>query len=206
MSKQKSNDQQQFTDANSSNNSANLFNQQHLTDADNSKNLLLFINLLEKYELMCSQVSNALQTFANPTKLVLDTIKGFYASHSRQELIEYGASISRRICNLLMDELKKSSPVIGIRVKQEAKKLASHWKANLVVGDKDCLEVLDFFKFVATYEIGSSFDAIELQRLLDIISLQYQTLHALGKTEEPPGKCMRLSLLCRNNFHLNCFL
>ena len=51
---------------------------------------------------------------------------------------------------------------------------------------------------------GRNKTSIELQRLLDIISLQYQTLHALGKTEEPPGKCMRLSLLCRNNFHLNC--
>ncbi|XP_040862721.1 uncharacterized protein [Glycine max] len=183
LSKQKSNDQQHFTNANS----ASLFNQQNFTGADNSKNLPLFINLLEKYELMCSQVSDALQTFANPTKLVLDTIKGFYTSHSRQGLIEYDASISRRICNLLMDELKKSSPVIGIRVKQEAIKLATDWKANLVAGDKDCLEVLDFFKFVATYEIGSSFDAIELQRLLDIIALQYQTLQAIGKIKEPSG-------------------
>nr|KYP68137.1 Involucrin [Cajanus cajan] len=92
--------------------------QQHFTDANsanNTKNVQLLFSLLDKYELMCSQVSDALQTSADPTKLVLDTIKGCYTPHSRQEFIEYDAIISRRTCNLLMDELKKSLPAIDNR-------------------------------------------------------------------------------------------
>ncbi|TKY67888.1 FRIGIDA protein 3 [Spatholobus suberectus] len=175
--------------------------QQHFTDAssaNNSKNLQLLFNLLEKYELISSQVSDALRTSADPTKLVLDTIKGFYTPHSRQELIEYDANISRRICNLLMDELKKSLPVIGVHVKQEAMKLASDWMANIAVPDKDCLEVLDFFKFVATYEIGSCLNAIELQRLLDIFAQHCQTPQALGNIEKPPGNQLSPTIDGRN--------
>ncbi|XP_028784991.1 FRIGIDA-like protein 5 isoform X1 [Neltuma alba] len=54
-------------------------------------------------------------------------------------------------------------------------KLAIEWKENLSVSNKDCLEVLGFLKLVATYELGSSFDATELHTLLDIISQHCQT-------------------------------
>ncbi|XP_061371648.1 COP1-interactive protein 1-like [Gastrolobium bilobum] len=162
--------------------------QLYFKDADsvsNSKDLQLLFNLLKKYELLCSQVSDVLHTSADPAKLVLDTIKGFHSPQLRQELIEYDANILRRICSsFLMDELKKSSPVTSLHVKQEAMKLASDWKVNIAAGDKDCLGVLDFLKFVATYEIGSSFNENELQNLLDIIAHHCQTPQALGCIEK----------------------
>ncbi|KAJ1415148.1 Frigida-like [Sesbania bispinosa] len=65
-------------------------------------------------------------------------------------------------------------------------KLANDWKANLDEADKDCLEVLDFFKFITTYEIGSSFNASELQRLLDIIAQHCQIPQLLGNIENLP--------------------
>ncbi|XP_061346950.1 uncharacterized protein LOC133292548, partial [Gastrolobium bilobum] len=171
--------------------------QLYFKDADsvsNSKDLQLLFNLLKKYELLCSQVSDVLHTSADPAKLVLDTIKGFHSPQLRQELIEYDANILRRICSsFLMDELKKSSPVTSLHVKQEAMKLASDWKVNIAAGDKDCLGVLDFLKFVATYEIGSSFNENELQNLLDIIAHHCQTPQALGCIEKLQEQLMRMS-------------
>ncbi|XP_057456833.1 uncharacterized protein LOC130747810 [Lotus japonicus] len=162
---------------------------QDFTDAgsvNNSKNLHLLSNLLKNYDLVCSQVSDALQTSSDPSIMVLDTIKGFCPPQLRQEPAECDANISRRVRNLLMDELKKCSPVFSSYVKQEAMKFASDWKASIAVADTDSLEVLDFLKFVATYEIGSSFNEHELQRLLDIISQHCQAPQALGNIEKLP--------------------
>ncbi|KAK2449683.1 hypothetical protein QL285_008853 [Trifolium repens] len=111
---------------------------------DNIENVKLLNNLVEKHELICSKVSDVLQTSPDPAKLVLDTIKGFHQSQHE-----------KTTRNLLVDELKKTSSVISFRVKEEAIKFASEWKANLGEPAKDCLEVFDYFKFVATYEIGS---------------------------------------------------
>ncbi|XP_045830821.1 interaptin-like [Trifolium pratense] len=111
---------------------------------DNIENVQFLNNLVEKHELICSQISDVLQTSPDPAKLVLDTIKGFRPSqHERTKR------------NLLVDELNKTSSVISFQVKEEAIKFASEWKANLVEAAKDCLEVLNYFKFVATYDIGS---------------------------------------------------
>ena len=87
-----------------------------------------------------SQVSAVLQASSDPAKLVLDAIQIFCPSHVR---------------NLLVDELHKTSPVISFHVKEEAIKFATEWKTNLSVLAKDNLEVLNYFKFVATYDIGS---------------------------------------------------
>ncbi|XP_054803776.1 uncharacterized protein LOC129306968 isoform X2 [Prosopis cineraria] len=142
---------------------------------ENSRNLqALFNKLLKTYELVCLEVSTALQASADPAKLVLDAMQGFYPSNSNQEDMEYDANIIRRSCILLLDELKKYSPLIGSHVKEESMKLASEWKENLSVGNKDCLEVLGFLKLVATYDLGSSFNASELHLLLDIISQHCQ--------------------------------
>jgi myosin protein heavy chain len=113
---------------------------------DNIENVQLLNNLVEKHVLICSQVSDVLHTSHDPAKLVLDTIKGFHPSqHERRT--------TRR--NLLVDELNKISSVISFQVKNEAIKYASEWKENLGEPAKNCLEVLDYFKFVATYDIGS---------------------------------------------------
>lgn len=160
----------------------------------NSRNLqALFNKLLKVYESACLEVSNALKASVDPAKLVLDSMQGFYPSNSSQEGIKYDANIIRRSCILLLDELKKFSPVISSHVKEESLKLASEWKGDLSVSNKDSLEVLGFLKLVATYDLGSSFDASELQMLLDIISQHCQTSElqqALGifKTE-PCKKC-----------------
>ncbi|KAK2351562.1 hypothetical protein QL285_097112 [Trifolium repens] len=112
---------------------------------DNIENVQLLNNLVEKHVLICSQVSDVLHTSHDPAKLVLDTIKGFHPSQHER----------RTTRNLLVDELNKISSVISFQVKKEAVKYASEWKENLGEPAKNCLEVLDYFKFVATYDIGS---------------------------------------------------
>ncbi|XP_057456835.1 uncharacterized protein LOC130747812 [Lotus japonicus] len=162
---------------------------QDLTDVgsiNNCKNLQLLFNLLKNYALVCSQVPDALRASADSSIVVLDTIKSSCPPQLRQEVAECDANISRAIRNLLIDELKKSSPVISSLAKQEAIKFASDWKVNIAAPDTDCLEILDFFKFVATYEIGSSFNEHELQRLLDIIAQHCQAQKALGNIEKLP--------------------
>jgi len=101
-------------------------------------------NLVKQLESIRSQVSAVLRASSDPAKLVLESIKGSCPSHVR---------------NLLVDELYKTSPVISFHVKEEAIEFATEWKANLSVLAKDNLEVLNYFKFVATYEIGSSCQA-----------------------------------------------
>ncbi|KAF7805161.1 FRIGIDA-like protein 5 [Senna tora] len=170
----------------------------------NRRNVLfLFIELLKKYELMCHEVSNALQASSDPAKLVLDAMQGFYPPDlSHRDIEEYDANIIRG-CILLLDELKKSSPVISSHVKEESKKLASEWWENMSVANKDCLEVLCFLKFVATYELGSSFNANELQMLLHIISQHCQTSElrkALGIVETVPGDFVAKPLYADNQF------
>jgi len=101
-------------------------------------------NLVKQLESIHSQVSAVLRASSDPAKLVLDAIKVFCPSHVR---------------NLLVDELYKTSPIISFHVKEEAIKFATEWKANLSLPAKDNLEVLHYFKFVATYKIGSSCQA-----------------------------------------------
>ncbi|RHN60284.1 hypothetical protein MtrunA17_Chr4g0024061 [Medicago truncatula] len=101
-------------------------------------------NLVKQLEFICSQFSAVLRASSDPAKLVLESIKGCCPSHVR---------------NLLVDELYKTSPVISLHVKEEAIKFATEWKENLSVLGKDNLEVLNYFKFVATFEIGSSCQA-----------------------------------------------
>lgn len=152
---------------------------------------VLFNELLKKYELVCHEVSNALRSSSDPAKLVLDGMQGFYPPNLGQQDFKYDADIIRRSCILLLDELKKLSPVISYHVKEESMKMASEWREKMSVANKDCLEVLGFLKFVATYDIGSSFNANELQMLLDIVSQHCQTSElrqALGIVETVPGK------------------
>lgn len=93
---------------------------------------------------VCSQVTAALRTSPDPAKLVLNTVKGFCPPNVR---------------NILVDELYKTSPAISSDVKEEAIKFVTKWKANFSVPAKDQLEVMDCFKFIATYDIGSCYQA-----------------------------------------------
>ncbi|KAI9099097.1 hypothetical protein K1719_024864 [Acacia pycnantha] len=132
----------------------------------NSRNLqALFNKLLKNYELVCLEVSNALQASVDPAKLVLDSMQGFYPSNSRPEDIEYDINIIRRSCILLLDNLKKSSPVISSHVKEKSMELASEWKENLCVDiisqhcqTSELQQALGIFKTVPDNQFGATPD------------------------------------------------
>ncbi|KAJ7973409.1 FRIGIDA-like protein [Quillaja saponaria] len=160
---------------------------------------------------MLHEVSIVLRKSLDPAKLVLDAMLGFYAPHSNQGDVEYDKKIIRRSCILLLDELKKASPVINSHVKEEAMNLACEWRVKMNVADEEGLEVMAFLKLLAAYELASSFNAMEVQHLLDVLEQRRRAtgLHQdLGNAEKSPvpegiavqdGRVFQLN----SNEHLN---
>ncbi|KAK9293321.1 hypothetical protein L1049_021313 [Liquidambar formosana] len=137
----------------------------------NGKSLQLFLNKrLNEHESMRSGVSSALRMSSDAAKLVLDAMQGFYPPHSKEGDVEFEASVIRRSCILLLEQLMSVAPQINPNMKEEAVKLAGEWRAKMRVETHNSWEVLGFLQLLATYGVASAFDAHDLLHLLGTVA------------------------------------
>ncbi|XP_016461814.1 uncharacterized protein LOC107785103 [Nicotiana tabacum] len=136
----------------------------------NGKSLQIYLNEREKeLDSMSDEVSKALQLSPNPGQLVLDAMEGFYPPHLRKGEAEFEASVSRRSCILLLEQLIRVSPKIQPIVREAAMEVARAWKVKMRATTGNQLEILGFMYLLASYSLVSAFDADELMSLLTIV-------------------------------------
>ncbi|RID59661.1 hypothetical protein BRARA_F02877 [Brassica rapa] len=129
--------------------------------------------LLEKQPPVESDISNAIKCSPNPAKLVLETSMAL-CPKTPEGGYEFKLLVTSDRCLLLLDQLKKLPLQIEHPVKDEAKKLAVHWKDEISKSKTDELEAVCFLKFVGIFGIVSEFKANDLLALLD--SSYWQTV------------------------------
>ncbi|XP_040992455.1 FRIGIDA-like protein 3 [Juglans microcarpa x Juglans regia] len=168
----------------------------HKFISDNRKNLAA----------IREEIPLALKTAANPARLVLDSLEGFY----RMEMPNLDGKKDsnllglRRTCIMLMEclsilltsqDLVSIPEVISEDVKKQAKAIAEEWKPKLDALDMDAsngnsLEAHAFLQLLATFGIASDFNEEEFSRLIPMVSRRRQTAdlcRSLGLSEKMPG-------------------
>ncbi|OIT39253.1 PREDICTED: uncharacterized protein LOC109238345 [Nicotiana attenuata] len=152
------------------------------------KSLQIYLNEREReLDSMSDEVFKALQLSPNPGQLVLDAMEGFYPPHLRKEETEFEASVARRSCILLLEQLIRVSPKIQPIVREAAMELARAWKVKMRATTGNQLEILGFMYLLASYSLVSAFDADELMSLLTIVvehNKSKDLCHLLGFTEK----------------------
>ncbi|XP_050384106.1 FRIGIDA-like protein 5 isoform X2 [Argentina anserina] len=126
---------------------------------------------LKRIDLMSREMTALLQASTDPAALVLDAMEGFYPTNStvNSKELDSDLRVIRRSCIVLLQELKRFSPLINAQIREKAMKLACKWKAKLMATIEDRLEVLGFLWLVTTYKLMSMYDLKELQSLLSIV-------------------------------------
>lgn len=141
-----------------------------------------------EYELVRDEISALLQSSSDPASLVLDTLKYTDPSNSR-EFIRLGIPIKH--CILLLDHLKRFSPIINPQLSQEAKQFCTSWKLKLKAGKDDHMETICFLQFLAAFKLAPLVSVNEVLNLLDPSKWAKQvpdSCESLGLAEFLPGK------------------
>ncbi|KAL4351264.1 hypothetical protein GQ457_06G017400 [Hibiscus cannabinus] len=140
------------------------------------KDLQMFLNeRWKEHGSIGTEVAMALQLAADPAKLVLDAMEGFYPPHLSKGDKEFEGDVARRSCILLLEQLMKLSPEVKPHVKNEAMKLAFSWITKMRVESGHELEVLGFLRLLASFQLAGAFDADELVNFLVFVAQHIQT-------------------------------
>lgn len=162
------------------------------------KNLQLYLCESEKdLDSMADEVSKALRHSMDPAKLVLDAMQGFYPPHLKKGDKEFGVDIVRS-CILLLEQLRRISPQIKVHMKEAALKLVRQWKAKMIAGVNNFLEVIGFLQLLACYGLDSAFEPGELLSLLEVVGQHRQISELcqfLGFTEKISGNFLYSTFL-----------
>ncbi|XP_004289329.1 PREDICTED: uncharacterized protein LOC101309976 [Fragaria vesca subsp. vesca] len=148
---------------------------------------------VEKIDSAGSLISDVLHASSDPAKLVLDAMEGFYPSDLDVENRDLDhLRVVRKSCILLLQQLKRMSPIINPQVREVAVKLAAVWDekmADTADDDDNSWEALGFLRLITTYELTSNYHLRELRMLLDMVSQPEQVAElsrALGITDKAP--------------------
>ncbi|KAK8627937.1 hypothetical protein V6N13_063653 [Hibiscus sabdariffa] len=133
-----------------------------------------------------TEVAMDLQLAADPAKLVLDALEGFYPPHLCKGDREFEGNIARRSCILLLEQLMKLPPEVKPHVREEALKLAFDWMTKMRVESGHELEVLGFLWLLASFQLAGAFNADDLINFLVFIARHIQTLELFKVNEFPP--------------------
>lgn len=126
--------------------------------------LQMFLNgRVKDHEILRDEVIAGLRLSADPAKLVLDAIQGFYPEDLGDVDIDFDLNVVRKSCILLLEQLIKMKPRIKSHLKERAMKIAMEWKERMEVDDDEhYLEVVGFLQLVATYGLTCAFGKDEL--------------------------------------------
>lgn len=156
------------------------------------RNLQLFLNEnASNHGRMRNEVFAALLMSADPAKLVLDAMVGFYPPHLKNGEVEFEGAIVRRSCVLLLEQLARVGPPISPKVREAAARLAQEWKANMGLEVGNSLEILGFLWLLGAYRLTSEFDNSELLKLFENVVQHGQAnglAHTLGLTYRSAGE------------------
>eukprot|EP01018_Ginkgo_biloba_P035041 Gb_33604 [translate_table: standard] len=154
-----------------------------------------------------NEVPSALHCAIDPSRLVLESLEGFYSpeqktSSSQGDKKESGLPAQRRACILLLESLVPilADPALGVdhlvvpsNIKEQAKGIADEWKSKIDLdGDAangNSLEAQAFLQLLATFGIASEFDEDELCKLVLAVARRRQTpelCRSLGLAEKMP--------------------
>lgn len=160
------------------------------------KQLQIYLNEhTNKLDTMAEEVFKALHLSLDPAKLVLDAMEGFYPPHLRKGDKEFEASVIRRSCFVMLQQLGKISPNIQPHVRDEAIKLAIEWKGKLMTADP--LQIFGFLQLLASYNLVSAFDADEIMSLFESVAHYQQApelCRSLGFANKAQGKVLLYAL------------
>ncbi|XP_022748471.1 uncharacterized protein LOC111298039 isoform X2 [Durio zibethinus] len=150
-----------------------------------ARGLILFLcEHVEDHDLMCCEISDALQLAPDPAKLVLDALSMFYHSKSgdapkKKKNLGDGFNRDasgevRKSCILLMEQLRTFPLQIEPHVNEEVMKLADDWKERTQKYQKGVM-AYGFLQLIVTYRLISAYDEDELLVLL-VIAILIETL------------------------------
>ncbi|XP_039042453.1 truncated FRIGIDA-like protein 1 [Hibiscus syriacus] len=178
----------------------------HLRFCENSdgKNLQMFLNEHWKdHGSIVTEVVMSLQRSADPAKLVLEAMEGFYPLHLCKGDREFEGKVARRSCILLLEHLMELSPKIEPHIREKAMILSFDWETKMKVESGHELEVLGFLWLLASFRLAHTFDA---NKLLDALVFVARHIHnteifkALGL--EDKIHCKFLKKLARSEQHM----
>ncbi|KAH9299583.1 hypothetical protein KI387_031265, partial [Taxus chinensis] len=154
-----------------------------------------------------SEVPSALNCAIDPSRLVLESLEGFYPPEPKSpgnqgDKKESGLPAQRRACILLLESLVAvlAGPVLGVEhpvvpsnIKEQAKTIADEWKSKIdLEGDAangNSLEAQAFLQLLATFGIASEFNQDDLCKLVLAVARRRQTpelCRSLGLASKMP--------------------
>lgn len=176
-----------------------------LCEQMDAKGLLDFLSEHKKnLDTITEELTVALASAREPSRLVLDSLEGFYPreSSNSQGTDKPSLQLLRKACFVV---LEAAAPLLGLadpgdghpvssEIKQQAKAIADQWKAKLAAEANApngySLEVIAFLQLLVTFSITEEFDIDELWKLALSISRHSEApglCRSLGLTEKMPG-------------------
>jgi hypothetical protein len=121
-----------------------------------------------------NEVPAALRCAADPAKLVLQTLEGFYPAGNGREL-STNLGAQRYACNLLLESLPfvLSPDEVSSEAKKDAQKIAAAWKSKHNVDAESPINTVEahaFLQLLASYGISKEFKDDDLCELVLRIS------------------------------------
>ncbi|KAL0738723.1 hypothetical protein Bca4012_014933 [Brassica carinata] len=155
---------------------------------------LLLRGHLKKYPQLHLDVLHSLKASSDPSKLVLETIRGLYSA--RQGMAETNLDpncVRSSIC--LLECLVHTSLKPNTEVQGEAVTFAMECKNTTLINAENPVEVLGFLHLLAAFSVAYTFDADQVKNLLDDAFLRKYApclCEALGITASAPVNNMIL--------------
>ncbi|KAF5177736.1 Frigida-like protein [Thalictrum thalictroides] len=158
------------------------------------------LNNRKELDSIKNEIGFALQSASDPAKLILDSMKGFYAANSNKGDKDGELASLRRTCHLLLEQLFAISSKISIskEIRDKALKLAVEWKGKVskTGGENNPLEPLALLQLLAAYGLVSSFNVDEVLDLAVSIARRKQAIdlvRSLGITDKIPDFVQKLT-------------
>ncbi|XP_074320872.1 uncharacterized protein LOC141657509 [Silene latifolia] len=142
-----------------------------LCKAMSGRNLQMLLNdRFMEHQSMMEKLCNALKQSNDPAKLVLSAIYGFYPPHlERPGSSGFDTRAVRTSCVLLLEYLMNMNACVSEAVKNEAIWVARRWRHGMVAEGITSIVVLGFLLLLAAYNLGSNYEATELQGFYEMI-------------------------------------
>lgn len=147
----------------------------------------LILHVKEKNAIQ-AEIPGALRCALDPALLVLDSLEGYYGETDPSDMDQRRL---RRVCIVLMEELRGLCVNIGSGVREKARVVMGEWKGCLRSGGVKTLEALGFLHFVLTYGLVCE---VGVDEVVDFFALAAnsdevpQLCRIMGFTEKVPGK------------------
>ncbi|KAK7246368.1 hypothetical protein RIF29_41235 [Crotalaria pallida] len=126
------------------------------------KAFINYVNAHPKHRLQFqAELPGALLYAPNPAEMALESLEGYYHhlyNTNNNELKERELRFLKKICMILLRQLRVLKPSMSSETRDRALKMAKEWKEKMSVDNVNALGALAFFHFVTAYglvtEIG----------------------------------------------------